>query len=440
MTQQDIVNAVNRLTVGYNISWQDIKYDADKAILKINSYLGAKYPKMSEVLTGPDTTYTIKQHGKDIPIFPEQYIHTIVIPFIASEILARDEEFTTIYNKYLLEIEDGLYLMFSNEYNRIPYSFQQHDTTGVFFSETTMSGNYAYGSHSNNVYEQHHEHKHEDHHKVPDFTFDVTYLVNNPNVMVNDAWVVDNTKYKYKGTYKVTPPLPKVYYNATGTKKYTLVAWSTDVQGVNRITNFEEEHIITSDVYLYGVWEEESTLTMDFVNAQDDVLTHYVPRLTDLNVEYLVIPRYINGQMVIRITSNLLPIGNKVNKIILPDTIKTIESGAFTNFTGDEIVFPKEGSNITIDSNALDLFNSKLDTNENTNKPLIIPSSITTMNITAFGATLLNISDHTIIRHIDVICLRSGNTTTFTLPDGLIYMPNSVDQCICYHIHYVGDR
>ena len=34
------------------------------------------------------------------------------------EILARDEEFTTIFNKYAAEVEEGLFNMFQNEFNR----------------------------------------------------------------------------------------------------------------------------------------------------------------------------------------------------------------------------------------------------------------------------------------------------------------------------------
>ena len=43
MTQQDIVEELNRIIVGYNITWDRIKYDADRAIEKINNHLGGTF-------------------------------------------------------------------------------------------------------------------------------------------------------------------------------------------------------------------------------------------------------------------------------------------------------------------------------------------------------------------------------------------------------------
>ena len=43
LKQSDIVERVNRLAVGYTVHWDDIKYDADKAIIKINDFLGLTF-------------------------------------------------------------------------------------------------------------------------------------------------------------------------------------------------------------------------------------------------------------------------------------------------------------------------------------------------------------------------------------------------------------
>ena len=135
MTQQDIVNELNRMVIGYNINWDMIKYDADRAIMRINSHLGAEYPMISQVLLSPNHRYTITKNGHEYPIFPERYLLTVVIPFIATEILARDEEFTTIYNKYVVDFENGLFDMFQNEYNKVPLVFRQDTDVGVFFDK-----------------------------------------------------------------------------------------------------------------------------------------------------------------------------------------------------------------------------------------------------------------------------------------------------------------
>ena len=50
LTQQDLINRLNQLTLRYNLTWFDIKYDADKAINKINSFMGTKYPKLTDYM------------------------------------------------------------------------------------------------------------------------------------------------------------------------------------------------------------------------------------------------------------------------------------------------------------------------------------------------------------------------------------------------------
>ena len=58
LTQQELIDRLNQLTLRYNLTWFDIKFDADKAINKINSFLGAKYPKLSSYMISPTDTYS----------------------------------------------------------------------------------------------------------------------------------------------------------------------------------------------------------------------------------------------------------------------------------------------------------------------------------------------------------------------------------------------
>ena len=45
----------------------------------------------------------------------------IVIPFVITQILAMDEEFTSIYAKYQTDIDENLLLMTAQEINNVPY-------------------------------------------------------------------------------------------------------------------------------------------------------------------------------------------------------------------------------------------------------------------------------------------------------------------------------
>ena len=133
-TQSDLVHRLNQLTLRYNLTWYDISRDADNAITHINNFMGTKYPPMSVYMNRPDGTYRFRASKRNVEIFPDRYIHSVVIPYIAIQILARDEEFTQVYQKYQQDLDDGLYQMFQNEFNRVPYEFRQNPDQGVSFS------------------------------------------------------------------------------------------------------------------------------------------------------------------------------------------------------------------------------------------------------------------------------------------------------------------
>lgn len=135
MKRIDIINELNKLTLRYNLTWNDVKTDIDKAIQQINFLLGVEYPKASDILLHDDSTYTIRVDGRDVEIIKSMYFHSVVIPYVAMEILARDEEFTTIYSKYQQEYTEGKFIMFSNEFNNVPDRFKRKSDSGagVFF-------------------------------------------------------------------------------------------------------------------------------------------------------------------------------------------------------------------------------------------------------------------------------------------------------------------
>lgn len=131
MKRIDIINELNRLTLRYNITWEDIKTDADRAIQKINFSLGAEFPKLSDILLEDNSEYSIRVENEDVEIIKDEYFYGVIIPFIAMEILARDEEFTTIFSKYQQDYVNNLYVMVANEFNNIPDRFKRKSTSGA---------------------------------------------------------------------------------------------------------------------------------------------------------------------------------------------------------------------------------------------------------------------------------------------------------------------
>ena len=120
--------------------------------------------------------------GVERPIFPERYILTVVIPYIASEVLARDEEFTTIYNKYVMDFENGIFDMFQNEYNKVPPVFRQDSDVGVFFTEGTP------------------EYVKQKEKPVFDFSFNVYYDFNFAEYYNTQKFTTDLSKYPFGGS------------------------------------------------------------------------------------------------------------------------------------------------------------------------------------------------------------------------------------------------
>lgn len=133
MKRKNIVDELNRLTLRYNLKWSDVAVDGDKAIHQINNLLGSDFPPLSERLLSDDSTYTDRVDEMDFPIIQDQYFYSVIIPYMATEILARDEEFTTIYSKYQQEFEIGKFNMFKNEFNYIPDRYKRSRPEGVFF-------------------------------------------------------------------------------------------------------------------------------------------------------------------------------------------------------------------------------------------------------------------------------------------------------------------
>lgn len=400
MNQQDIVNIINNSLVDYNVYWNDIKYMADKAILKINTYLGAKYPPMSQILQSPEHTYTVRINNRDLPIFPEVYIHTVVIPFIQSEILAKDEEFTTIYNKYVLDYENGLFDMMSNEYNRIPKPFRQSDDSGVFFT----NNDYAIGF-GQPKYKRKHKHEY----GIPTFECSIKYHINNPNILMTTQFTNDIIKYSYGAEAKILDCVSNPQFKYvdgyercffsihTENTLYRFLGWSYNERTKELAFVDGEEWdpiVITGDIDLYAVWEEESIFnnTGGTITIKD---THIATM-----VRHLIVPENVNGYPVLELGTDFDEAMVNLETIKLPTTLITIREYALTQASIINIIFPEYNylfyaPNITLETNAITCQNLKV---------LYIPYSV--RNIDSNG---INLGD----AHVPIMCEHESRPDTW---------------------------
>lgn len=332
MTQRELLQRLNQLTLRYNLTWFDIRYDADKAISKINNFMGTKYPNMSEILVAPESTYTLRSEGVDVPIFPTEYIHSVVIPYIASEVLARDEEFTTIYNKYMIEIEEGLFHMFQREFNRVPYVFRQHPDRGVLFPS---------GSHQAKIV-------HNSMKDLPRFKFRIKFYPNNPHIVMSagQEFPIPNDTYEPNRVYDydedlTLPSVEYTYLSSDGTAAYTFVGW-TQAPTIAADIKKTGDHIkVRSDLQFYAVWDKQDTLLLDSSGTLT-INNNYRAMLTNLEI-----PETLNGRTVSSIDSDFILGASLIKRVVLPGHSYRIKTGAFDGFIGDTIIFAPPTSSYT---------------------------------------------------------------------------------------------
>lgn len=363
MRQIDIINELNKMVIGYNITWDMIKYDADKAIMRINAHLGAEYPMMSEIMLSPEHRYTIRTNSVDVPIFPERYILTVVIPFIATEVLARDEEFTTIYNKYAMDFENGLFDMFQNEFNRVPLVFRQDPDIGVFFDKGIKEHKKRVTMDKN----------------LQEFKFNVYYHFNSDAYPSTLPFTTDSNKYDYKSEMivkasTVTSFIKGLYY-------YSFKGWSLNPEctQVDRLYVSTDKITVLNDIHLYAQWTETCVLSCT-ADGVVSLKSAYKDKITSLEIPTYVPMSGSNG--TVRVTAfdtNFTEGATKLVYVSLPKTTFTIKSGAFNNNNIRTLLLPpydylRETPQITIEENGI---------KSNNIEYLYIPYSVTTMSANA---------------------------------------------------------
>ena len=90
MKRSELITELNRMTLRYNLTWSDIKSDADKAIHQVNNLLGTDYPMLSKIMLSDNSEYSERVDDEDVPIIKDVYFYSVIIPFMAMEILARE--------------------------------------------------------------------------------------------------------------------------------------------------------------------------------------------------------------------------------------------------------------------------------------------------------------------------------------------------------------
>lgn len=371
MNQQQIVNRLNQLTLGNRLTWYDIMYDADKAIAKINSYLGTCYPNMSDVLVSPEHTYSIYMNGKYVEIFPTIYIHTIVIPFIAMEVLARDEEFTTVYNKYMADVEDGLFTMFQNEFNKVPLNFRQSKTTGVFFGNDQRERRITDDMDKKSLV----------------FKFRVYYHLNNDNIVQHIPIYIEHNQVGYGESYTIQGYNPQyisgpVYMiSKDGTYYYEFTGWCTTQESSTDILHPGDSiDNVTQDIHLYAQWLQSNVL--DITNSGTINISRFLPLAVKPLITVLEIPTFYNGILVEHIVQDFCgsendPILPNLSALYISESIRTIGRYAFKEFGGHTIEFSYSQTPITINVGAFDFNNSKCSVTQ-----LIIPTNVVSIDYT----------------------------------------------------------
>ncbi len=376
LTQQELINRLNQLTLRYNLTWFDIKYDADKAINKINSFLGAKYPKLSDPLyfgKGPEGTYsfitTIKNDDgtetrTEYEIIKEEYFHSVIIPYIAMEILARDEEFTTIYNKYATEMNDGLFDMFQKEFNKVPFEFRQNPDEGVFFGIDTALGKTQHNERNLNI---------------PTFKFRINYYANNNDIELTESFITDVKAYVYDEEATILYPSSDPFYSTDGSKAFTFQGWTRNrvdglITGSSYVEGVSSPIIkMRSDINLFAVWQPTTTLT---ITSNGVVSINSVHRPF---IKNLIIPEFIEGIQVVTIPTSFIS-SNKPTldlfngAIYLPNSVNIVSLGGFAGF---------EGALIKLNEGITSIGASAFAATPNL-KEIIIPASVTNIAVGTF--------------------------------------------------------
>jgi hypothetical protein len=282
--------------------------------------------------------------------------------------LSRDEEFTTIYNKYLLEMQEGLFDMFQKEFNRVPFEFRQNPDQGVFFGLDTAQGIIQHNERNLNI---------------PTFKFRVNYYPHDNGInLIDNTFIKDPKAYVYDESATILYPQKinneyTYYYSVDGAIAYKFNSWSKNFKTVSavftEVVGTPTVVQMRANLNLYAVWDKTEVLT----NSSSGVVgINSIHRNFIIN---LIIPEYVNGLRVITIPSAFISSNAPdpdlfIGLIRLPNSVNTLNANAFNLFKGNRIEL-NEGLAV-INTNA---FAATPNLRE-----IIIPSTVQTISAGAF--------------------------------------------------------
>lgn len=319
LTRKEMVDRLNQLTLKYNLTWEQVRFDMAKALDEINFLMGTDYPKFEDKLINDNSTYTIRIKGVDREIIKEEYFHSVIFPYVAMEILAREEEFTTVYSKYEAELEKGKFKMFSNEFNHVPDYFKRSVPEGVMFPT----------GHPRNPI------NHNKPIKVDRPEFRIRYHINNDEMIKPEHFVEDTNLYSYNDK-AIILDYGMAHFSHDGLKLFTFAGWKVNKYNHSDIDYVgDAEIVVKDDLDLYAMWNEEYT-----VRVSDGVLS--IKQAYRESIPHLHIPEYVGGQRVTALDTEFLQVTSgtsNLNSIILPASISLIKERAFSGYKGSTIEF-----------------------------------------------------------------------------------------------------
>lgn len=133
MTLTKIVERVNYLLAGENLTYSELEVHLDSVIDDLNHELNSVFPAFSEFNnTDYGDTYP------DYSFFPDRYIRSVVCVGAAFKFFITDEEGAQSAMKYEQDYAKALFMMQRDYSNQVPVAYQPTTDQGYLDSPTDL--------------------------------------------------------------------------------------------------------------------------------------------------------------------------------------------------------------------------------------------------------------------------------------------------------------
>lgn len=200
-------------------------------------------------------------------------------------------------------------------------------------------------SHKFNPYKDSHHHKQHKQHKhntLPDYNksrslgkpkYKVIYHVNNDSILNIDQFIIDNQVYA-EGDIVTIKDYNIDHPSVDGLSMYSFVGWaySPTASYAIEVNPLQELTVNSKDIVLYAQWESVPTVHV----LNDGGI--YIKEDFRSSLRHLSIPEYYRGKRITKIVAPGFS-NTRITSILIPASIKQIESGAFDRWLGTSISF-----------------------------------------------------------------------------------------------------